>query len=326
MPGLTLAMALLCTIAAHAGEIRNYGMYLEDKYFLRTAENAGEVTILLREEMRAKGGPSLWVEPESDDEPIIRYKDERALARITSQVLLPAPPNYLKNPGVKYRVTIEGIEIGPEFATMFHVNAGDARNAVQTEMAKLIQLAHGIERDALYYGTVLALRALNEAQRMPAEIPLTVLRSDVGQFRISGPGLTRREVGRTQRFSDVKEGQEFNRVMEVDDRLTDPEIEPGYRRRPSTELGRGQTHFQRESNPYKKIEPPNYRVEQVKSLKSEESPYAKPGIAGRPLTVPEVELPPMTAAQNLNRDILRGGTLSAADAIAGRASGQAPEN
>lgn len=322
IPFFSVFALLCCTQWAHAAEVRNYGMYLEDKYFLRVEEDAGIVTIILREESRATGGPSLFVDPETNDDPVIRYKAEHPLVRLAAEVILPSAPNYLKNPGQTYRITIEGIEVAPQYTRIFEVVAADALNAVRSEMSNFISRTEGIQKDALFYGTVLALRAFNEAQRLPAEIPLTVLRSDVGSFRIQGPGMQRREVESSERFTDVESsgGQGFNRVMKVEDELANPTREPGYRRgMPGNDLGRSQSsYYTRQTEPYRGIKPPNYRVEQVKGIQSSPSKYAKPGIAGRPLTVPETELPPITASQNMNREYLQGGTLSAADAIAGR--------
>jgi hypothetical protein len=190
---------LLLAHAATANNIRYHGLTLSDQYRLQLEEVDGTVTIFLLKKDRAAGGPAVPAvrsEKTTDEipSPVIPTDTREALAQIRVEILQTAAPNYVRNPGDRYRITIDGQETAPGYTRTFEVNAADALTAVYTEFAKIFSTTYGIRREALYQGALVSLRILNEAQRLPAELPLTTKRSKVGQFRIQGDTLSRGKV------------------------------------------------------------------------------------------------------------------------------------
>lgn len=182
---------------------------------------------------------SEWLEEEEDwgppepryrydgDEPDagnVRYGNDVPLVRVHSEVLASAPPNYVKNPGLRYRISVEGLAVGRDYQRMFEVDAHDAVEAMQSEIMRIANNTFGITRDALFYGSILTVRALNESAKLPADIPDTILRSEVGQIRILGQGLQRGTVSSIGRFSGAGAGQDYARNL--DDAFGRQSIDP----------------------------------------------------------------------------------------------------
>ncbi len=322
--------------ASASDPIRTYGAYLDVNHLVQVAQEGEEATILLLSRERITGGPhtSPDLAPEiiarakndpdalkrqqEKEEPVIRQAYASPLARIRSEVLLVAPPNYVKNPGQRYRVSVEGLEAAPDFETVFEVDAADALAAVRTEMTRIYAETEGYVKDALFFGTMLALRALNEAGHLPADIPLTVLRSEAGQFRIQGQAYSRGEQGRMTRFEDVEEGPEYKRTFEDDAALTTPEPErihgPAYRRGHISPVARETKYLNRQYRGKRDLAPDDYRAQQVRDLGDPRRQKKEMGEAGRAVTVPEVDMPPISESQRQNLEILRGTTQSAMEA------------
>ncbi|MBI1318633.1 MAG: hypothetical protein GC168_06760 [Candidatus Hydrogenedens sp.] len=214
-----LGTVLLLSAQGRAGEVRQYGDYFRDKYIVHATEEDGTVTIRMTTLDRATGGPDASKKAggrraTSEDETIIRYYKEEYLASIRSEILLPAPPNYVKNPGRMYRITVQGLELDPYFNVAYDVNAADVLDSIEYQFKKMVSRHEGIYRDALYYGMLLGMRALNEAQRLPARLPLTVEKSKVGEVRLSGPFLEGREIPKLQRFTSVEEGASYKQFFD----------------------------------------------------------------------------------------------------------------
>ncbi len=187
-----LPLMLLAAAPLRAADIRYHGLTLNDQYRLQLEEVDGTVTFVLLKKDRAAGGPALFPASADAETPAIIRKDTlERLARLRVEVLRPAAPNYVRNPGERFRITIDGMDAVPNFTRDFEADAADALAAVYTNMHALFSMTYGVRREALYTGTLVALRVLNEAQRLPAELPLTTLRSGVGKIRIQGPGLGR---------------------------------------------------------------------------------------------------------------------------------------
>lgn len=194
---------------------KGHGLYLDDKHRVKLIEDDGWIVMRLQKRERPSGGPLEFSDPETQDgEYAIRFDQEYDLMRIGAEVLAPAPPNYIRNPGRRYRIIIEGLAVAPMYKTNFEVDAANALDAVATEIHKMAATTRGIEVAAVEFGGVLAMRAFNESGFLPARIPLTVLRSKVGQVRIQGQYFERGgKLLRLPRFGDVQSGQTFNYTM-----------------------------------------------------------------------------------------------------------------
>lgn len=194
---------------------KGHGLYLDDKHRVKLVEDDGWIVMKLQKRERPAGGPLEFADPETrEGEYAIRFDQEYDLLRIGAQVLAPAPPNYIRNPGRRYRIIIEGLAVAPMYKTNFEVDAANALDAVATEFHKMAATTHGIEVAAVEFGGLLAMRALNESGFLPARIPLTVLRSKVGQVRIQGQYFERGgKLLRLPRFGNVQSGQSFNFTM-----------------------------------------------------------------------------------------------------------------
>ena len=300
--------------------IRNHGLYLDEKNKLKIEESDGWTTVILQRKARAAGGPQeIFSEESGEVEPVIRFGMEERLVRMRSEVLVPAEPNYIRNPGQRYRISIEGIEVAPHYARVFEVDAADALDAVTNEFRQLQSYTDGPKKLAMYYGGLLSMRALNESGRIPAVIPITVLRSQGGEFRIQGEGMGRGKVGSQKRFEATAEGGAFKKVME-----DNPEMEfrgtvapIADRRRGSMEtVTSGSRHLPK---PFKRRHELGqvYRVNQVKSLSSQSSPEASPGKPvklGKSLAMPDEKYPPIGRTDIENYELLVGEFESAADA------------
>lgn len=215
-------------------DVRKYGDYFQDKYLLHATENDGWVDIELTKIDRATGGPVVdthdpvaeemmereWVRGAEgkQEEPrgMIRSYQKRVLCRIRSDVVLPAPPNFLKNPGRQYRISFQGGEIAPDYSHVFNVNASDALNEVENEFWELYRRAEGMDREAVYYGMILAMRSLNEAQRLPARVPVSLLNSEIGRYTIQPPYMDKPKPVYLDRFKDLRNAQGLNKEFKTE--------------------------------------------------------------------------------------------------------------
>ena len=297
-------------------ELRVHGFVLDGKNRLHIQQNDGVATIYLLSQDRGAGGPEIRFDPESgEEESIIRQGVLKPLARVKAEVSIPAPPNYIQNPGDRYRVTVEGIEIAPEYSRIFEVSASDALIAIGDEFVQLYSRAEGVERDALYYGMILATRALAKAGHLPAELPTTLLRSKVGRFRIQGPTMRREKQPRVGRFEAVAAGQGFRRVMEEDEEISEaiPQLRAveEFERSGPEERQRATLYKEdayRFPNREERME--DLRADQVRSLGSPSPARNRLGTAQKALTVPELELPAVSSAQVETMDLLLGDVKS----------------
>jgi len=151
-----------------------HGYIMDDQHKLLVKHENNVATIQLHKKTRPAGGPFEYYDLDTgEDTSIIRYEEIEELYRIRAEVLVPAPPNYLKNPGMRYRIMMEGITVAPDYTKVFEANAGDALAAIFNEIDLIYNDTHGIYRPAVYYGAIIALRILNQAGLLPAELPNT---------------------------------------------------------------------------------------------------------------------------------------------------------
>jgi hypothetical protein len=290
---------LFCVCPAYAfnavldDDIKKHGVELDDKHFIELDETEGWITVILKKRERGLAGDE-YVEEDVPGVSVrrIRFMERYPLLRMRVEVMAPAPPNYVRNPGTRYRVMLQGIRVAKDYQRIFEVDAYDALAAVQNELRRFISYSKSaIERDALQMASILALRALNESQHLPAEIPLTVLRSKVGQFRIQGAGLIRGEVHQVRRMTRVKEGVRFVTVLDRQPEMVDmqdPEQVhgPGYRR---GQLISADRDVQLQPTPFN----PHTRV-------VEDTPRSGTLQAQRPSAVPIVETQPGQRGKTLH--------------------------
>ncbi len=208
---------------------REHGIYLDSKHRVMIVQERGEVTIYLMRRSRAEGGPlvlrteqALALAEENElPEVVIRFQEAIPLMRLRSEVVVPSEPNYLQNPGQRYRVFVDGMDVAPDYQRQFEVNAEEALQAVFSETANLYSRTFGVRADALFYGMAIAANELNKTGYLPARIPSTVLRSAVGRFRIGESTFQRREVERVTRFDAVRDGSGFRSELAEDSALSD---------------------------------------------------------------------------------------------------------
>lgn len=195
---------------AFSDHARYHGFPLDGTHDLMVEEISGCATITLRVKERAPGGPAEYYDPKTgESESTIRVRAFHDLAKICVEVIKPGAPNYVRNPGERYLVTIQGIEAAPEYTHVFETDAATVLDAIYADIEKIIQTKEGVERDGLYWGVLMVMKVLNEAGQLPAQISLTTKKSKVGQFRIQGPGLSRGKQQRMQRFSALEESGQY---------------------------------------------------------------------------------------------------------------------
>lgn len=316
--------------------VRNHGDFLDEKHMFIVEEEDGIVTFKLRKNERAPGGPHLFYDPDTgEEESVIRFQAEENLARVRSEVLVVAPPNYVKNPGQRYRITVEGLGIAPDYARVFEVDAYDAIDAVYAEIARMLSDTYGIQREALFYGLQVGLQWLNEDQRFPAAVPLPVLRSEAGQRRIQGQYLERSRGPGSRNLQSIAQGgagemrwvwdddSSSRRLMTGSEDEPAPSVRggktpagslsapggqaPAYRRGRPGIVERGQAPQLRQYRGSREdLMPADPRAQRMRGLRDPQPRREKPGLPGRPLTVPEQPYPAIDAANVENLEITSG--------------------
>ena len=296
--------------------VHHHGDYLDGKHRFIIDEEDGFATIRLVKKERAPGGPHLYYDPKTgQDDSVIRFEAESELLRIRSEVLVIAAPNYIKNPGDRYRITIEGLAVAPDYKKVFEVDAYEALDAIYAEAVKMAAETEGIEREAIFYGLMVAMQVLNEDQRLPARIPLTVLRSEAGQRRIQGETLSRGEQPRLERFESVAEGQRGMKaqieggtgVLQVAPEAVQG---PGYRRgRPETVERGAATKPNKYRTTRQDLTPPDPREQRLRGMRDPQPKSERIGMRGEPLTVPQHAYGPVDAANFEKMDLIMGGKV-----------------
>ena len=158
---------------------------------------------------------------------------------------------------------------------------------------------------------ILAARALNESGYLPARIPISVLRSKVGEARIQGQHLARGEQARLERFTDIERGIEAVRVQGAGPRTG---------RTDGAGRGRGMAGGAGESRPYMErqfrtsredLRPPDPRRVMMREPGTPGPRSEQTGARHRALTVPETDYPAVSASQLENFRLFGLGEQSA---------------
>lgn len=195
----TAVGALLIASPAFGEIVRWHGLDLNEQYKLMVEQHDDYVEIFLTGRERLPGGPLVQTAAGGDTKIMHRVEDRETLVRIRATVLRTAPPNNLSNPGTKYRIVIEGVDILPDLVVIHELQDTQVRDVLAAELEQIGARAGGIYRDAMRLGASIALGVLKANGQLPAQIPLTIERSEVGQIRGLGQGLTRQSLpaGRT---------------------------------------------------------------------------------------------------------------------------------
>ena len=189
---------LAIQLAASEELVRYHGFRLDEKHLLLLEQRYREITIGITIRSRNIGNTERTRTRDETSDTIERFGTVDYLARITAQVLKPSAPNYLSNPGERYRIVIEGLSVDPDFSATIEADAIVARAAVLSELDRLGSRAGGIRREALHHAGSYALQILNETGLMPAPIPVSIQQSAAGRIRFDNPALQREslEAGR----------------------------------------------------------------------------------------------------------------------------------
>jgi len=302
------------TLFRHGSEVpKTHGAYLDEKHRVTVIEDDGWAVIVLQKKERAPGGPFDYYTTMQEDgrDTVIRFDDEYELIRIGSEVLAPAPPNYVRNPGRRYRIIFEGLAVAPDYKSQIEADASDALDAIGAVLRQLANMGKGMEGPAIEFGGLLAMRAFNESGFLPARIPLTVLRSKVGQVRIQGQYYDRGgKILRLPRFGDVEQEQRFNYVIPSLKNPLKPDPKrvqgPAYRRGKPEDPSEPQLVASRHFRPEKALVPRDVRANQLRGIREPEGERDRLGVRGRAVTDKGAYVAPVTDAALSSIVLLRG--------------------
>jgi hypothetical protein len=209
--------------AAAAQPVRYHGIQLDERYKLMVEERERELVVFLAGRDRVPGGPIKHEKLDGGIETTYRVTDQEILFRVRTEIMRASPPNYLSNPGLKYRITVEGVEMSPNMRVMHEVPAAEVRDVLAAEMVKLGIRAEGRHREAMHHAVPLVLGVLRASGRFPAEVPMTIERSEVGRIRGLGEGLERKP---------LPAGRNLN-PLAPEDSVTSPERPFGFNLNPN---------------------------------------------------------------------------------------------
>ena len=194
---------LLTTIAvpALAQEKRFHGETLDENHRLLIEQINGVCRIGVFERSRFSGDRLIdFVEASPGASPRANPAPEYML-EVRAEVLKSSAPNYLQNPGERYRITIQTLNLAGEYENVVEVSAEHARDQLFYEFEQVRKLTTGMERKAIESAAPLVAEIFKEEQRLPAEIYTSVLRSRTGQFRITPGTQQRRKIEPSQTFA-----------------------------------------------------------------------------------------------------------------------------
>lgn len=166
-----------------------HGMQLDERNRLEIEQMGGNLTISLISRKRVPPNKP-WV---VDGQQVQRMTERMELAKVRSEVLIPAAPNYLTNPGDLYRITVDGVCFMPAYHSVREVKAGEARAYLYSELVKIQGRLDGVRRDAMRNAAGVSLAVLNKAGYLPGDLSMTALKSKSGKTRFGGENLEKRK-------------------------------------------------------------------------------------------------------------------------------------
>lgn len=191
---MAIALAAVCWTVAAEESVIVHGFRLDDKHQLSLEQRHQVIRIGIATRARPVGNvPHTRTRDEGSDE-VGRFGAVEYLAEVSSQVLRPSAPNYLNNPGERFRISVESLIPEVDYANVVEVDAGVARETMLAELERIRERVAGVRREALRYAGPFALQILSATDLLPAEIPTTVRESDVARIRVDDPVLQRRSI------------------------------------------------------------------------------------------------------------------------------------
>lgn len=190
---------------AFAIEKRYHGEPLDENNRLLIEEELGVCRVGVFERSRFRGDRLIdTVEIEPGMSPRSNPPPEYML-EVRAEVLKSSAPNYLQNPGERYRITVRTLHMSVEYENVVEVAAEFARDQLFYEFEQVRAQTIGLERKAVEAAAPLVAEIFKEEQRLPAEIFTSVLKSRTGQFRITPGTRQRRQIEPAQTFAPKME-------------------------------------------------------------------------------------------------------------------------
>lgn len=191
----------LAATSAFAQEKRYHGEALDENNRLLIEEELGVCRVGVFERSRFSGDRLIdQVESAPGSSPRANPAPEYMI-EVRAEVLKSSAPNYLQNPGERYRIILRTLNMSVEYDNMVEVPAEFARDQLFYEFEQVRTQVTGIEREAVEHAAPLVAEIFKEAQRLPAEIYTSVLKSRTGQFRITPGTRQRRKIEPAQTFA-----------------------------------------------------------------------------------------------------------------------------
>ncbi len=196
-----LALVLTLSIPAFAQEKRYHGEPLDENNRLLIEEELGVCRVGVFARSRFSGDRLIdFVEAAPGASPRANPAPEYLL-EVRAEVLKSSAPNYLQNPGERYRITMRTLKLSVEYDNTVDVPAEFARDQLFYEFEQVRTQTGGLERKAIEAAAPLVAEIFKEEQRLPAEIFTSVLKSRTGQFRITPGTRQRRGIEPAQTFA-----------------------------------------------------------------------------------------------------------------------------
>lgn len=201
--GLWVPVLVVCFVAVPAlgQEKRYHGEAIDENHRLLIEEELGVCRIGVFERSRFSGDRLIdRAEASPGTSPRANPAPEYML-EVRAEVLKSSAPNYLQNPGERYRIVVRTLNMDVEYENMVEVPAEFARDQLFYEFEQVRVQATGLERKAIENAAPLVAEIFKEEQRLPAEIYTSVLKSRTGQFRITPGTRQRRKIEPAQTFA-----------------------------------------------------------------------------------------------------------------------------
>lgn len=201
--GVLVLMCLFSALPlpAFPQEKRFHGETLDENHRLLIEEENGVCRIGVFERSRFRGDRLIdIVEASPGTSPRANPAPEYML-EVRAEVLKSSAPNYLQNPGERYRISMQTLKLSAEYQNMVEISAEHARDQLFYEFEQVRELTTGLERKAIEAAAPLVAEIFKEEQRLPAEIYTSVLKSRGGQFRITPGTRQRRKIEPAETFA-----------------------------------------------------------------------------------------------------------------------------
>ncbi len=200
---ITFAITAVISTVAMADNILYHGATLDEQHHVQLAQELNSIKIGIVERTRVIGEETIMPLGSSNTVGVTqrRTPKPRYLCEVRVQILQSSAPNYIQNPGQRYRISVQGLSVAPGYGNVVEVFAAQARDTVFFEIEKLRQLTSGIEKEALAVAAPIVVNAFKASQTLPAEIFESVRRSRGGRFRITEDTLQVRRIPPNQLFA-----------------------------------------------------------------------------------------------------------------------------